>query len=292
MGGSPGSAGRPGGGTGSGRRSRYRSGRRRRAARRVRGLFMAFLLAGLGAAGWFLFPEEREEILQSFRPVPVSTEQGYSTALCVSHPESIPDYAGEPSVELNGNIPSFTEYDLEQITGERYSDLDPLGRCGSAAAMLDESMMPSEERGEIGEVRPSGWRQKKYPGIIDSDPPFLYNRCHLIAFALTGQNANEKNLITGTRYMNFIAMLPYEQRVMRFLDSSGDHVLYRVTPYFRGAELLARGVELEAYSVEDSGRGVCFHVFAYNVQPGIGIDYRTGESWEGREQEKHGERRV
>ncbi len=241
---------------------------------------MALLLAGLGAAGWFLFPEQREEILQSFRPVPVSTEQGYSDPLCVSQPESIPDYAGEPSVELNGNIPSFTEYDLERISGEQYSDLDSLGRCGSACAMLDASMMPQEERGEIGEVRPSGWRQKKYPGLIDSDPPFLYNRCHLIAFALTGQNANEKNLITGTRYMNFIAMLPYEQQVMRFLDSSGDHVLYRVTPYFRGAELLARGVELEAYSVEDSGRGVCFHVFAYNVQPGVVIDYRTGENRE------------
>jgi DNA-entry nuclease len=139
--------------------------------------------------------------------------------------------------------------------------------------------MPTEERGEIGMIRPTGWKQNKYPGIVDSDPPYLYHRCHLIAFALTGQNANEKNLITGTQYMNTEGMLPWELKVMRYLDGSDNHVLYRVTPFFEGYDLLSRGVEMEAYSVEDNGRDVCFHVFVYNVQPGIAIDYRTGENW-------------
>ena len=140
-------------------------------------------------------------------------------------------------------------------------------------------MMPTEERGEIGRVKPTGWEQNKYPGIVESDPPYLYHRCHLIAFALTGQNANEKNLITGTQYMNTEGMLPWELKVMRYLDGSDTHVLYRVTPFFEGDDLLSRGVEMEAYSVEDRGRDVCFHVFVYNVQPGIGIDYHTGENW-------------
>ena len=139
--------------------------------------------------------------------------------------------------------------------------------------------MPTEERGEIGQIKPSGWVQKKYEGIVDSQPPYLYNRCHLIAYALTGQNANEKNLITGTRYMNATTMLLWEEKVLRYLDKSDNHVLYRVTPYFKDKDLLARGVEMEAYSVEDRGKSLCFHVFVYNIQPGIGIDYLTGESW-------------
>ena len=144
--------------------------------------------------------------------------------------------------------------------------------------MLDREMMPKEERSEIGSIKPSGWKQNKYPGIVDSDPPYLYNRSHLIAYALTGQNANELNLITGTRHFNAVAMLPYELKVMRYLDHSDNHVLYRVTPYFKAKELVARGVEMEAYSVEDNGDGVCYHVFVYNVQPGIEIDYMTGEN--------------
>ncbi len=135
--------------------------------------------------------------------------------------------------------------------------------------------MPTEERGDIGMIRPTGWKQEKYPGIIDSEPPYLYNRCHLIAYAMTGQNANEKNLITGTHYMNTEGMLPYEKMVLRYLDDHDDQVLYRVTPYFSESELLARGVEMEAYSVQDEGEGICFHVFVYNVQPGIIIDYQT-----------------
>ena len=146
--------------------------------------------------------------------------------------------------------------------------------------MLERTMMPSEQRGPIGDVKPTGWVQEKSPGIVDSEPPYLYNRCHLIAYSMTGQNANELNLITGTRYMNATTMLSYEEQVLRYLDNSDNHVLYRVSPYFKGSELLARGVELEAYSVEDNGKGVCFHVFLYNVQPVIEIDYSTGQSRE------------
>ena len=176
-------------------------------------------------------------------------------------------------------IPGFSENDYELIRGEYYSELDYLGRCGVVYANIDSSMRPTEERGSIGMIKPSGWNQAKYEGYVDSKPPYLYNRCHLIAYALTGQNANELNLITGTRYFNVTSMLPFEERVMRYLDSSDNHVLYRVTPYFKDEELVARGVEIEAYSIEDNGRGISFHVFVYNYQPGIEINYLTGESW-------------
>ena len=201
-----------------------------------------------------------------------------SGSIVEAAPELIPDYDGRDVAVLNGNRPGFTEYDREHLTGENYRSLDALGRCGGASALLHETMMPKTERGEIGEIRPSGWRQKKYPGIIDSEPPFLYHRCHLIAYSLTGQNANERNLITGTEYMNMELMRPLEISVARVLDDSDEHVLYRATPYFKGRETVARGVELEALSLEDRGVDVCFHVFLYNVQPGIEIDYATGES--------------
>ena len=203
---------------------------------------------------------------------------GSSASFVDSSPEKIPDYHGDDVIELNGGRPCFSSEDLLTVTGEHYSELDRLGRCGAAYAMLDRSMMPTGERGDIGQIRPSGWVQEKYEGIVDANPPYLYNRSHLIAYALTGQNANELNLITGTRYMNATTMLPWEEQVMRYLDNSENHVLYRVTPYFKGTELLSRGVEMEAYSVEDEGKGVCFHVFIYNVQPGIVLDYSTGES--------------
>lgn len=190
----------------------------------------------------------------------------------------IPEYYGEDYIILNNGMPCFSEWDKKNIEGEHYSQLDNLGRCGPAYALLDKSMMPTEERKEIGQIKPSGWVQKKYEGIIQSEPPYLYNRCHLIAYALTGQNDNELNLITGTRYMNASTMLPWEERVMKYLDDSGNHVLYRVTPHFKENELLARGVEMEAYSVEDQGASLCFHVFVYNIQPGIELDYSTGES--------------
>ena len=203
-----------------------------------------------------------------------------SVSIVDDSPETISEYDGKDYIELNKGIPMFNSWDLENITGEHYSELDDLGRCGVAYAMIDRTMMPTEKRESIGQIRPSGWNQEKYEGIIDSEPPYLYNRSHLIAYALTGQNANELNLITGTRYMNATTMLPWEEQVMRYLDYSDNHVLYRVTPYFKGNELVARGVEMEAYSVEDNGEGVCFHVFVYNVQPGIEIDYKTGESRE------------
>lgn len=201
-----------------------------------------------------------------------------SSSIVMENPDSIPDFSGDDYVILNDNFPNFQEQDLQEITGEIYSDLDRLGRCGAAVAMLDRSMMPTGKRENIGQIKPTGWVQAKYPGYVNSEPPYLYNRCHLIAYGLTGQNANEKNLITGTRYFNAAAMLPFEEQVMKYLDHSDHHVLYRVTPYFKGKELVARGVEMEAYSVEDKGKGICYHVFVYNYQPGIEIDYQTGES--------------
>lgn len=208
---------------------------------------------------------------------PWENTTGKTASIVDSSPESIPEYNGNNVIELNGGKPCFSDEDFT-ISGEYYSDLDNLGRCGTAVAMLDRTMMPTEQRGAIGNVRPTGWVQEKYPGIVDSEPPYLYNRCHLIAYSMTGQNANELNLITGTRYMNATTMLSYEEQVLRYLDDSDNHILYRVSPYFKGSELLARGVELEAYSVEDDGKGICFHVFLYNVQPGIDIDYQTGKS--------------
>lgn len=206
-------------------------------------------------------------------------DQEPSQPLCIAAPEKIPEYAGENYVILNENVPEFNRYDLEHVIGENFSELDSLGRCGPAMAMLHRSMMPTEKRGSIGSIKPTGWVQNKYEGIVDSNPPYLYNRCHLIAFALTGQNANEKNLITGTRYFNAKVMLSWESKVMSYLEKNDSHVLYRVTPYFVGEELLSRGVEIEAYSVEDKGEGVCYHVFLYNVQPGVEIDYATGENY-------------
>lgn len=206
-------------------------------------------------------------------------EDESSAGTATAAPELIPAFAGEDSVILNGNRPNFTAYDLAHFSGEQYSELDRLDRCGPATALLHRSMMPKEERGSIGAVRPSGWQTAKYPDLIEDN--YLYNRCHLIAYALTGQNENEKNLITGTRHMNASSMLSYELPVMQYLDASDNHVLYRVTPYFRGAEQVARGVEMEAFSVEDRGQGVCFHVFVYNWQPGIEINYLTGDSRRG-----------
>ncbi|MCR5500609.1 MAG: DNA/RNA non-specific endonuclease [Acetatifactor sp.] len=202
----------------------------------------------------------------------------FSVSPVLLDPSILPKNAGEDYAILNDNVPGFNLYDLQHFTGESYSPLDALGRCGPAMALLHRSMMPKEERGEIGDVKPTGWVQRKYEGVVESTPPYLYNRCHLIAYALTGQNANEKNLITGTRHFNADVMLPFEIQVMEYLEHSENHVLYRVTPYFQGTELLARGVEMEAYSVEDGGRGLCFHVFVYNTQPGITLDYATGES--------------
>lgn len=192
---------------------------------------------------------------------------------------NIPEYSGQPYAVINDNIPFFDESDKQTDTFESYSDLDSLGRCQVAYANVSRELMPTEERGEIGGIKPSGWKQAKYEGVVDSNPPYLYNRCHLIAYCLTAENANEKNLITGTRYMNVKGMLPFEVQVAKYLDAYDNHVLYRVTPIFEGDNLVASGVLMEAYSVEDDGEGICFCVYCYNVQPGVEIDYGTGKSW-------------
>lgn len=191
---------------------------------------------------------------------------------------NIPTYSGQPYAVMNNNVPFFVNEDKQTKSFESYSNLDRLGRCGVAYANVSRELMPTEDRGEIGSVKPSGWNQAKYEGIVDSNPPYLYNRCHLIAYCLTAENANEKNLITGTRYLNVKGMLPFEEQVARYLDTHDNHVLYRVTPIFEGSNLIASGVLMEAYSVEDEGVGICFCVYCYNVQPGVEIDYRTGES--------------
>lgn len=189
---------------------------------------------------------------------------------------SLPEYNENPSCEVYGNAPAFTDEDKARSGFEDYSELDSLGRCGTAFALIGTETMPTEERGSIGEVKPSGWHTVRYNGLVDGN--YLYNRCHLIGFQLAGENANPLNLITGTRYMNTEGMLPYENQVADYVRKTQNHVLYRVTPVFEGDELVARGVQMEAWSVEDSGRGVSFNVFCFNVQPGIDIDYATGDS--------------
>lgn len=189
----------------------------------------------------------------------------------------IPAYAGNSFVILDGNKPSFSKQDRERTDAfETYSDLDELGRCGVAYANICKDLMPTGERGTIGMVKPTGWHTVKYDNV---EGKYLYNRCHLIGYQLAGENANEKNLITGTRYLNVTGMLKFEDQVADYVKATDHHVLYRVTPVFEGDNLVATGVEMEAYSVEDKGEGISFHVFVYNIQPGITIDYATGESW-------------
>lgn len=189
---------------------------------------------------------------------------------------TISPYSGDASIPINNNMPWFTKDNITTSSYEYYGDLDSLGRCTVAYGCIGQDLMPTEERGEIGMVKPSGWHTVKYPDLIEDK--YLYNRCHLLMYALTGENANEKNLITGTRYLNISGMLPYEDSVLEYIRQTGNHVLYRVTPVFIENELVARGVLMEAYSVEDSGTGICFCSFCYNVQPGITIDYSTGDS--------------
>ncbi len=193
--------------------------------------------------------------------------------------DEIPDYSRNASVEINGGDPFFEDDEITSVAFESYSDLDALGRCGVAFACIGIEIMPTEERGEIASITPTGW---EYNGISNNNQydfvenNYVYNRCHLIGFQLAGENDNELNLITGTRYMNIEGMLPYENEVADYVEQTGNHVMYRVTPIFNGLDYVARGVLMEAYSVEDNGRGICFCVYAYNVQPGVTIDYFTG----------------
>lgn len=207
---------------------------------------------------------EQEETVQT-QP---STEVTLSTA-------NIPAYSGSPYVAINDNVPQFLETDLSTSSYEYYSDLDSLGRCGVVYACIGKDLMPTEERGEIGSVKPTGWHTVKYDVV---DGKYLYNRCHLIGYQLSGENANTKNLITGTRYLNMDGMLPFENMVADYVQETGNHVMYRVTPIFEGDNLLASGVQMEAKSVEDNGAGILFNVYCYNVQPEVTINYATGES--------------
>lgn len=189
--------------------------------------------------------------------------------------ESVPDYSGSAYIEINGNVPEFTKADMTTEPYEYYSGLDRLGRCRTCYACIGTDIMPDGDRGDISSVKPTGWQQYNF-GFIDGS--LLYNRCHLIAYMLTGENDNKNNLITGTRYMNIEGMLPFEEKTESYVRETGNHVLYRVTPIFRENELLARGVHMEGYSVEDKGKGISFNVYCYNVQPGVIIDYATGDA--------------
>lgn len=224
-------------------------------------------------------PVETQPDIPEPRPVdPTQGEPAGSAMVSVSYSMAeIPAYAGNPYVELHGNEPCFIEGELTTDSFEFYSDLDALGRCGAAYACVGQDLMPSEPRGGIGMIKPSGWHTVRYDTVIEDK--YLYNRCHLIGYQLTGENANEKNLITGTRSFNLDGMLPFENMVYQYIVETGHHVLYRVTPVYEGDNLVASGVVMEALSVEDEGMGIKFCVFCYNVQPGIGIDYATGESW-------------
>lgn len=204
----------------------------------------------------------------------LSQERPQEDAVTITIDE-VPVYSGDPYVVINDNEPSFSSEELESDSFESYGELDDLGRCTIAFANLSSELMPQGERGSIGQVKPSGWQTVRYDSV---DGKYLYNRCHLIGWQLSGENANERNLITGTRYMNTEGMLPFENMVADHIKETDGHVLYRVTPIFVEDELVARGVQMEAYSIEDAGASICFNVFVYNVQPGIEIDYSDGSS--------------
>lgn len=189
--------------------------------------------------------------------------------------DDIPDYSGEPYVSVNHNEPTFSEEEMTTTSFEYYSPLDDLDRCGTTEACIGTDIMPDEARGDISDVKPTGWINKQYSNV---EGKYLYNRCHLIGYQLTAENDNERNLITGTRYMNTEGMLPFENEVAEYVKDTDNHVMYRVTPVFEGDNLVASGVHMMAESVEDQGKGVSFNVYVYNTQPGIDIDYKTGDS--------------
>lgn len=216
---------------------------------------------------------EFESIEQTVSSEKETTTQYTEIAQSKSVSEVEP-YTVYPYTVINNNIPEFKKTDYTK-SFEKYGKLDPLGRCTSCIANIGTELMPTEERGAIGSVKPTGWQVAKYSNI---DGRYLYNRCHLIGYQLTAENANPNNLITGTRYLNIEGMLPFEDKVATYVKATSNHVLYRVTPIFKDDELVARGVHMEAYSIEDEGEGVEFNVYCYNVQPDIEIDYKTGNS--------------
>ncbi len=189
--------------------------------------------------------------------------------------DNIPEYNGEAYIYLDNNEPNFSDKEKNTNSFENYSDLDYLGRAGTASANIGTDLMPTKERESIGSIKPSGWQISKYDFI---EGKYLYNRCHLIGYQLTGENKNAKNLITCTRYMNTKGMLEWENKVASYIQKTSNHVLYRVTPYYKDDNLVASGVEMEAYSVEDKGKGIKFHIYVYNVQPGVKINYKNGDN--------------
>ena len=245
-------------------------GRRRNNKKQVKqltGVFIAIILLGIS----IFFGNDMVDLPKESSSSAISTNQT-NTNFNIA---DIPEYTDKIYIEMNNNMPYFEESEYTTESFEKYSELDELGRCGVAYANISKEIMPPEgdERGSISSVKPTGWEQAKYDG------EYLYNRCHLVGYQLADEDANELNLITGTRYFNVNGMLPFENQVANYIkENENNHVLYRVTPIFKEDNLLASGVEIEAYSVEDNGQGVCFNVFVYNVQPGITIDYKTGES--------------
>ncbi len=230
----------------------------KKAAKRMYSLIGVIVALICAISAWFVNRQEKPEPL-------------YTVSL-----SEVPAFSNEPYVVLYDNEPFFEESDLSTASYEYYSPLDELDRCGYAMACIGPEMMPEEERGSISSVTPSGWVQAQYAWVEAGN---LYNRCHLIGYQLTGENANKQNLITGTRYCNIEGMLPFENQVAGYIRQTGNHVLYRVTPIFAEDELVARGIQMEAWSVEDEGEGICFHVYVYNNQPGVVIDYATGYSY-------------
>lgn len=251
--------------------SRYRKPKRNKTMTAAMALVALFMGMAVGRVGQDIETQPKDTKYQAEEQAQQEDTQQLTDDL------EIPVYAGQPYTVIKDNVPDFTEEEKSCTDAfEYYGDLDTLGRCTVTFANVCPQTQPTEKRGTIGQVRPSGWHTVKYNDLIDGN--YLYNRCHLIGYQLTGENANVSNLITGTRYLNVEGMLPFEDMVDDYVDETGNHVLYRVTPIFKGDELVARGVRMEAWSVEDAGTGICFDVFCYNVQPGIVIDYATGDS--------------
>lgn len=241
---------------------------------------LSIILVALAASGFGLTACSSEDIKEAGNIIQSIAEQITSPADTIAIDDilnSVPEYTDSPYVIINNNEPAFTDSDMITTSFEEYADLDELGRCTVAYANVGKDLMPTEKRGSISSVKPTGWQSVKYDNV---DGKNLYNRCHLIGYQLTAENANKKNLITGTRYLNVTGMLPFENMVADYIKETNNHVLYRVTPIFKDDELVARGVLMEAKSVEDNGDGVTFCVYCYNVQPGIVIDYATGDSHE------------
>lgn len=246
-------------------------------------LLLSIILVLSGCSGQEVLKQENPQISQAepieYQEPDASQEQTetvvHTKESTIFDLSSIPKYSGSPYVAVNDNNPYFKKSDYTTKSFENYAPLDSLGRCGVAYANIGKDIMPTEERGSIGMVKPSGWHSIRYENV---EGKYLYNRCHLIGYQLSAENANTSNLITGTRYLNIQGMLPFENMVADYVKATDNHVLYRVTPIFEGNNLLASGVLMEGYSVEDDGDGICYNVYCYNVQPGIKIDYATGDS--------------